>query len=381
MKFATDLNKGIVGTPDDAAVWQDLVDQIPEDILRRPNVRILNVACGHGTEAVLLAKRMLALGIKQERINNAIWLIDKFQVFTNHAKLVYGFKNVATEDFLEWYPNMKFDVVLGNPPYQKAKGDNRLGSRGDTSLWDKFVTKSLDILNDGGYLAFIHPNSWRKPEDRNGFWKLLTQDNQMHKLIMSSGKKEQDWFGIGVRVDAYILEKNPRYKKTTVVDHENVTYELDLAKYNWLPNFAIKEITKLLGSGTEVVYNTFYHTQKDHREYPSKTYVHPVVHTINQNGLGIKYFENLQDNDRTHFGIKKVLLNQNELQYPHNDYKGEYGMSQLTFGIVIKNKAEGDQLVKFLNSDQGRRIIAATKWNTYYTDYGMFKDFKKDFYK
>lgn len=381
MKFATDLNKGILGAPDNAEVWQDLIDQIPNAVLLDPKVRILNVACGHGTEAVLLVKRMLALGIDPEQINNRIWLLDKYRVFTNHASSVPGFKQVVTEDFLKWNPNMKFDVVIGNPPYQKAKGDNRLGSRGDTSLWDKFVTRSLDLLNDGGYLAFIHPNSWRKPEDRNGFWKLLTQDNQMHKLIMSSGKKEQDWFGIGVRVDAYILEKNPRYKKTTVIDHENVTYQLDLSKYKWLPNFAIKEITQLLGTGTQVVYNTFYHTQKDHREYPNGTYNKPVVHTINQTGLGIKYFENLQDNDRTHFGIKKVLLNQNELQYPYNDYRGEYGMSQLTFGIVIKNRADGEELVGFLHSDLGRRIVAATKWNTYYTDYGMFKDFKKDFYK
>ena len=276
---------------------------------------------------------------------------------------------------------MKFDVILENSPYQQPKSGTRLGSRGDTSLWDKFLIKSLSLLKDGGYLVNIHPNSWRKPEDRNGFWKLLTQDNQMHKLIMSSGQKEQDWFGIGVRVDAYVLEKTPKYKNTIVVDHENVTYDLDLADYKWLPNYAIHDINRLLGEGTQVVYNTFYHTQKDHSETPTSTYCNKVVHTINKNGLGIKYFDKVQANDSTHYGVKKVLLNQNEIQYPVNDYRGEYGMSQLTFGIVIKNKSEGDQLIKFLNSEQGRRIIAATKWNTYYTDYGMFKDFKRDFYK
>jgi hypothetical protein len=105
------------------------------------------------------------------------------------------------------------------------------------------------------------------------------------------------------------------------------------------------------------------------------------VHTINKDGLGIRYFDHGNLNDTVHFGVAKVLLNQNELQYPYNDYKGEYGMSQLTFGIRIKSKKEGDMIVKFLNSDKGKRIIAATKWNTFYTDYGMFKYFKKDWYK
>ena len=74
------------------------------------------------------------------------------------------------------------------------------------------------------------------------------------------------------------------------------------------------------------------------------------------------------------------MLNQNELQYTVNDCKGEYGMSQLTFGIKITSKKQGDEIVTFLNSDKGKRIIAATKWNTFYTDYNMFKDFASDWY-
>jgi hypothetical protein len=114
---------------------------------------------------------------------------------------------------------------------------------------------------------------------------------------------------------------------------------------------------------------------------PTKDFKYPVVHTINKSGLGIKYFDKRQDIDTTHYGVSKVLLNQNELQYPYNDYKGEYGMSQLTFGIAISSEEEGEKIIKFLNSVKGKRLIAATKWNTYYTDYGMFKSFKKDWYK
>lgn len=359
----------------------EILDQIPEQLVIHGT--ILDPAIGGGQFVQEIERRKRAAGKTDAEISATVFGIEQNVLRKNYAvnkhKLVGTY---CTDDFLERKFNMKFDVIVGNPPYQKPKTESRLGSRGDTSLWDKFVIKSLDSLNDNGYFAFIHPNSWRKPDDRNNFWKLLTQDNQMHRLVMSSGKKDQDWFGIGVRVDYYVLQKTPKYKNTIVIDHENVQHNLNLADFNWLPNYAISEIRQLLGKDLKVLYNTFYHTQKKHCDTSTADFKYPVVHTINQQGLGIKYFDRVPaEGSNIHIGVPKVLLNQNELQYPYNDYKGEYGMSQLTFGIPISTKEEGDAIVDFLNSEKGKRIIAATKWNTYYTDYGMFNYFSKDFYK
>ncbi len=121
MKFAVDLSKGVLGSADSTELWTEIVSHIPDSVLLTPNVRILSVACGHCTEAVIIAKRMLALGISKEAVRDSIWLIDKYNVFTNHAKLAYGFTNVITADFLEWETDMKFDVIVGNPPYLKGK--------------------------------------------------------------------------------------------------------------------------------------------------------------------------------------------------------------------------------------------------------------------
>ena len=357
-------NNGLVYVP--FALAEELVSNLNENKYNNKDVVILVENALNGTIPLTLKKKFpLATIVCGEH----------FTYFIDHLTRL-GFKTLLWDEL-----DMEFDAIIGNPPYQKPKENTRLGSRGDSSLWDKFVHDSLARLKPNGEMALIHPTAWRKPEDRYNFWQKLTKDNQLVKLVMSSGKREQDWFNIGVRVDYYVLEKTPKYKNTKVIDHEDVEYDLDLADYEWLPNFAINEITQILGTGTTVLYNTWYHTQKDHRDYPDSVYKYPVVHTINQNGLGIKYFENLPVNDETHFSVPKVLLNQNELQYPYNDYKGEYGMSQLTFGIKVDSKEDGDKLVDYLNSNAGKRLIAATKWNTYYTDYGMFKSFKKDWYK
>lgn len=355
---------GLVYVPFELA--KKLVDNLSKSKYNKEGITILVANALNGTIPLML----------RERFPRArIVCVEEFEYFRDHLERL-GFETFKWEEI-----NMEFDVIVGNPPYQKPKSDSRMGSRGASELWAEFVNKGLSILKNNGHFVFIHPNAWRKPEDRNNFWKLLTQDNQMEKLVMSSGKGDQDWFGIGVRVDYYILQKKAKYKNTTVVDHEGVIYDLDLANFDWLPNYAIDEISQLLGKGTSVLYNTFYHTQKKHSDTPTKDCKYPVVHTINKSGLGIKYFDKLQENDTTHYGVAKVLLNQNELQYPYNDYKGEYGMSQLTFGIAISSKKEGEEIIKFLNSDKGKRLIASTKWNTYYTDYGMFKSFKKDWYK
>ena len=363
----------------------EMLDQLPKNVWTSNSTTFFDPAIGGGQFVHAIERRLRDHGHNDQNIRKRVFGLEDSDLHVRYAvnkhKLVGQYAKKPYEKFLELDNTMKFDVIVSNPPYQKPSAGTRLGSRGMSDLWPDFVRKCLSILNQDGHMAIIHPTSWRKPEDRHGFWKLLTQDNQMKNLVMSSGKKDQDWFGIGVRVDSYIIEKTVSYTTTKVVDHESNEYNLDLAKFNWLPNFAIDEISTLLGTGCKVLYNTYYHTQKDHRDFPTGNFKFPVVHTINQQGLGIRYFSSVQENDTTHFGVPKVLLNQNELQYPYNDYKGEYGMSQLTFGIAISSEKEGDEIVKFLNSDKGKRLIAATKWNTFYTDYGMFKSFKKDWYK
>jgi len=103
-------------------------------------------------------------------------------------------------------------------------------------------------------------------------------------------------------------------------------------------------------------------------------------------GQGDKYLcdsdlKELIETGKKHFGTPKVILTKNGWPYPYNDYKGEYGMSNYSFGIPIKNKKEGDEILKAMDSDAFRKIISATKWSSGYTEQNMFKYFKKDFYK
>jgi len=366
-------------------VVNQILDALPQDVWQSSTTTFLDPAMGGGQFLIEIQRRLQSAGHSVENISTRIYGCEKNKLRVNYAKnnkkLVS--KHLHISDFLshDW-GDMKFDVIVGNPPYQDGTQQSRLGSRGESALWPKFVKAALDLLHPGGYMAMIHPTSWRKPSDRYNLWQILTRENTLKKLVMFSGKGDQDIFGIGVRADCYLLQHvTNNDTKTQITDHESKVHLCNLAEWPWLPNYALDEIKVLLGNDCEVLYNTYYHTQKVHQDTPDKKYKYPVVHTINKEGIGIRYFDYWSDDQTIHFGKSKVLLNQNEIQYPYNDYKGEYGMSQLTFGIAVSSKQEGDEIVDFLNTEKGKRIIAATKWNTFYTDYGMFQYFKKDWYK
>jgi hypothetical protein len=152
MKFVTDLSKGILGASDSSVMWTDILVCIPDEVLLQPDVRILNVCCGHGTEADILVQRMKALGIANDKIQNSVYLLDKYHVFTHRAKRK-GYTNVIKADFLNWNPEMKFDVVLGNPPYQDPNNDKRM-------LWNQIIDKAVEVTKDGGYIAMVNPTTW-----------------------------------------------------------------------------------------------------------------------------------------------------------------------------------------------------------------------------
>lgn len=84
----------------------------------------------------------------------------------------------------------------------------------------------------------------------------------------------------------------------------------------------------------------------------------PVIHTLNKEGIGLVW-SNIDD--KGHFGLPKVLLTFGRHQYPYNDYKGEYGMSQIIYGVDVKNKTEGDDIVHVINSKTFKEVLKYIK--------------------
>ena len=278
---------------------------------------------------------------------------------------------------------MQFGVVMGNPPFQRAQEGVRKGGYGGRTIWNKFVELAMRVVSDNGYITFIHPSNWRGMGEIHYLWDKLTHKQLLYLRIYGKSTGEKI-FNVGSRFDVYLLQNAPNQQPTNVVDELGNEHKIQLNKWPFLPNYDYASFRKIITSedkGLDVIYSSSSYDTRKLKNKQQNHYQHPVVHSIARDGLTY-WYSNTQD--KGHFGVPKVILNFNEKQYVHkeqNDYEGRYGMSQISFGLPIKSKQEGDEILKAINTNVFKRMIAATKWGAFQTDYRMFKYFKPDWYK
>jgi len=104
---------------------------------------------------------------------------------------------------------VKFDYVVGNPPYQDSSHKEK-----KNTLWRKFVDKSLEIVKDGGYILFVIPSSWM------GSKKLLDKYFLPYNLIFVNKDECRKYFKVGSTFSYYLLQKQPYDGITTIVNKE-----------------------------------------------------------------------------------------------------------------------------------------------------------------
>ena len=183
----------------------------------------------------------------------------------------------------------KFDVVLGNPPYNKPKEGALKGGYGGRSLWDLFVVKSLNKwVGDQKYLVFIHPPSWRKPE--HYLWDVLGK-KQLLYLKTYSKKEGNKIFGCSTLADYYVLKNTNIYKETIVDGQDSKIYSIYLNDWNFLPSGAFDNIRQILGKNEVLYSRTIYGTDKKNITKPQteKNNLTVVHNMTKKDGLGFVY--------------------------------------------------------------------------------------------
>ena len=281
---------------------------------------------------------------------------------------------------------IQFNLVVGNPPYN-ISGKKGVGS----TLYQHFIRIALtNWLLPKGYLLYVTPPSWRKPNPPNsinsGLWELMTRDNQMVFLEIHDMKDGIKYFNAHTRYDFYLIKRTPTTKTsrpTKIIDQLGKKATIDLTGYPWLPNFDFKFVKSLLANSPktpklDIIFDLRYLSKRANMSAKkSAKYRYLCVHTTPQKGT--RYFYSAKKN-RGHFDIPKVIFGNSG---PHSavlNKKGEYCMTEHAMAIVDK-KHNLVKILRALQSEKMKRLFAATLWSSFQIEWRMFSYFRKDFYK
>ena len=277
-----------------------------------------------------------------------------------------------------------FNMICGNPPYNPTGGTGT----GNT-IWQDFTKKTLkEWLITNGYLLFVHPPGWRKPNTERGkftkMFDLMTKENQMLYLEIHGIKDGQKVFNCGTRYDWYLIEKINQYKNTIIIDEYGKQHEINLSELSWLPNSNILEINKILAKHNcercPIIQSmsAYEPRKKWMSSVQSQEFKYPCVHSTPKTGIRYMYSK---VNDRGHFGVSKVIFGDSGIYKPIIDMEGKYGMTQHSMAIQVDNLEEATNIGKVIESDTFDKIIQSCLYSSYAIDWNIFKDFKKDFWK
>jgi len=396
---------GEVMTP--ISLVNDMLDTLPAEVWKNPNLKWLDPCNGCGVfSSVIVDRLMVGLDIAEsdeERyrhiVENMLYVgelqpknmflhLCAFDPKDEYDLNIYcgGFLDEGFDEHMKnvWGVD-KFDVIVMNPPYNTGSNNKGIGH----TLWDKFVIKTIDLLNYGGYLSAVHPNGWRNIKGSYKNVQNLLKSKQLIYLELHDSKDGEKTFGATTPYDFYCLKNHYEEGfKTTIKGYDNIIESIDIQKLDFIPNFMFNKIFDLLAKNDEETVEILHSESayEPRKEWMSNEkndeFKYPCVYSILKNGTINYKFSNITS--KGHFNVSKIICGNGANPTFVTDFEGKLGMTQWAFGLVdsIDNLKE---IYKVLNNEKLKQITLATKFNATAGNPIVYpkiiSKFRKDFWK
>jgi hypothetical protein len=277
---------------------------------------------------------------------------------------------------------MKFDVVLGNPPYQE-----KVGPKKTESLWNKFFHISMELLNQGGYLSLIHPSGWRNITGKFKNVQTTIKSKKVNFLSIHNEKDGMETFGAETRYDYYVLQNIPCDGSESIVRFQDGEIKnLVLSNMEFIPNGGIDLLNRLIAKEdeetVELIYSrSDYGTDKNNTsKEQTDEFIYPVVYTVNYLSQPTFYYSST--NQKGHYGKPKVIWSNGRISSIGNyiDSNGEYALTQFAYAIVdtVENL---ENIKKALDSKEFKNLMELCAVGQLTVNHKVVAKFKKDFWK
>jgi predicted RNA methylase len=333
------LHSSNTETPTDFELTKLIIDQLDVD-WSNPKLTILDPCCGRGTFLLAVADKLEKAGHKRKHIvEKMLFGVDKSRVqslIAAKALSMYypGKLNIETADALtkEW--KMKFDVVVGNPPFQSTEDGSKR-----KKMWVQFAEKAIDM---GDYTALVTPTAWQK--DNAKYFKDISKKIKSHLVAYGDANSH---FTVGEDIGYWVVDKSTT-SPVTVIDNNPCS-----PIYN-----------KMLRKGDRWHYRDFQqpHSDIDKIVFPSSPtddFVVPIFWTAKQ----VRYCRSI---DVKYSGWKVIVNNSGHFysaddpdKYSRIDNSMTVGLG--AWGIKVKSEKEGKNVLSWVRSKLYRVVVEQMK--------------------
>lgn len=245
------------------------------------------------------------------------------------------------QDWLKKDMDMKFDIVIGNPPYQAHNGIS-------SKLWVRFVIICEGILHDNGHMALVVPNSWTKPlSDAPSSLNKALNSAIFGNTLVGFDLDTTRYFNVGVVTSYFIIRKSgeetfkflfPRFHSTAI---------------------------KILGVAQELFISADTTVWK---RFP-----------VNQSGkTPIRMKKGIQYSDLDDESLRrspKVIIPREIGYYVFNDAEGQFGFNNQARAMICASRQEAESAFSVFNSKLIRWVMKNLSW-TPQTDFNLLSMIK-----
>ena len=317
-----------------------------------PNLRYKHIVENMIYTCELQAKNVFlwlcAVDPHDEYETNTYWGSFLDEGFDKHMKDIWGLD--------------KFDMVLGNPPYQVAD------ATGDNKLYLDFSKKSIKNLKTNGMLLFITPKNIIDyflicEKNRTYFDKFY----QVEHLAIDTPAKY--FKGVGSTFVYFLISKVDYHKETNLIyldssgNEKSSSFLLEGGKSipNILSKLDLSIISKIRKSNNLFDFKKMKtRNLKEFRirkkqfddglvsELKTEIYPYPVIDGINKSNTfpgKVFYMKNDYSDNKT-----KIVFNGSGYLMPSYDERGNYFLSDNISYIEISSKSEYDSFMSLFNS-------------------------------
>jgi len=257
---------------------------------------------------------------------------------------------------LEIWEVDKFDIIMGNPPYQNSN------ATGDNKLYLEFTKYVIRYTKKNGFILFITPRNildYLTNVDKNRHY--VDKFYQINYICTYLDKRYFQKVG---STFTYFLLQNTKYKYNTMIEYKDENNSVSITHILLHKGFKIPLVTnqidfnilsKITSTDNNFILKDFTFNGKTQRIRKrhilngnvkvdsDNTYKYKIIDTINKTNPfpGKYYFYSNIDDD---FGQKRLVLSKKGYLMPFIDYSSEFTYSD-NFKYIIDDNLEDILLI------------------------------------